>query len=128
MLKDPVRAFAKPLTSDPAIDNEPINVLKREVCSVMADDEPNEPNKNSARPLNRVAAIDIEPVNVLKIDVCLVSVEEVPTEPERSSTRTCPSSKDAEIPIEPVRNLAKPLFSEAAKDSDAVRVLLSPFV
>ena len=114
------------MISDPAIDNAPMTVLKSEKCLVMADDEPMDPIKNSARPLNKEVAMEIEPVRVLKIDVCLVSVEDMPTEPESISTLTCPSIKVAVSPIEPVRNLARPLVSEAARDKEAVRVFASP--
>ena len=116
------------MTSDPAIDSEPVSVLRREACPVRADDEPIEPVKNSARPFKREAVNDIEPINVLKIDICFVSVEDVPSEPERSSTRTCDFDKVAVIPIEPVNDLAKPLFSEATINKVAVRLLASPLV
>ena len=72
-------------------------------CSVITDDAPREPVKNSTRPLNMLAAMPIDPVN----DLPMPLVWEVVTDRE------------------PIRDLAKPLVSEPARDSEPVSVLNS---
>ncbi len=42
--------FAKPLISDPETDNEPVRVLKRDVCPMKIDAGRSESVRNSARP------------------------------------------------------------------------------
>ena len=49
------------MTSEPVRDNEPIKVLKIDLCSVIAEDEPREAMNVSLRPLRSNVVIENEP-------------------------------------------------------------------
>jgi hypothetical protein len=50
-LREPVRLLARPLTSEPARESEPIRILNIELCSVTLEVDPKEPVRPLARPL-----------------------------------------------------------------------------
>jgi hypothetical protein len=100
------RDFARPLVSEPTIDNVPVSVLRRVECSVRLEDEPSEPVKALGKPL--------------------LSDPEIESEPLRDLAR--PLVSETEIESEPDKDFAKPLASEALRPSEAVKALPNPLV
>jgi hypothetical protein len=64
-LVDPDRFLARPLTSEPVRNSEPVNVLKSEAWAVVIELNPRIPVNNSTRPLDPEIARPSEPVNDL---------------------------------------------------------------
>jgi len=95
------RPLAKPLISEPARESEPVSVLVRDTCSVIVEDEPREPVKNSTRPLNTVM---VRPSELL-------------------SGLPMPLVWEAASDSDPVTDLANPLVSRPARENELVSVL-----
>jgi hypothetical protein len=101
---EPDRPLAKPLFSEPARKSEPVSVLVSETCSVIVEDEPREPVRNSTRPLNMVMARPSEPPRDLPI----------------------PLVWEAARDSDPVTDLMNPLVSRPARENEPVSVLKNP--
>jgi hypothetical protein len=100
---EPDKLLVKPLTSEPARDNEPKRVLESEMWSTVFEDKPNEAVRISERPLKRVVAMEIEPVRLRNSEICSIKPEDEPREPDKDP--------------------AKPLVSEPVRSRETARDL-----
>jgi len=96
--------LAKPLISELDRESEPVNVRVNETCSVIVEDEPREPVRNSTRPLNMVVARPSELLRDLPMPLVW--------EPARDN--------------DTVTDLANPLVSRPARENEPVSVLKNP--
>ena len=85
-------------------ESEPVNVRVNETCSVIVEDEPREPVRNSTRPLNMVVARPSELLRDLPMPLVW--------EPARDN--------------DTVTDLANPLVSRPARENEPVSVLKNP--
>ncbi len=88
-LNEPDRFLAKPLTSEPARDNEPVRVLDSEIV----------------RPLKREVAIDSEPLKPLNSEVWSINAEDELREPDRDLAK--PLISEPVRPSEPATVLCR---------------------
>jgi len=96
--------LAKPLISELDRESEPVNVRVNETCSVIIEDEPREPVRNSTRPLKMVMARPREPLRDLPMPLVWESARD----------------------NDPVTDLVNPLVSRPARENEPVSVLKSP--
>src|SRR5436853_2178127 len=79
---EPDRLLAKPLTSEPARENDPVRVLDIEICSTIGEDEHTEQLKIPTQPLCSDVLEERKPDRVLKRDVCSVRANDQRKEPD----------------------------------------------
>src|SRR6266851_265735 len=126
--RDPVKNSTRPLEPELVKPNDPVRVLKSDVCSVKVEETPIEPEKLRGNPLVSELAREIELVRVLKSEMCSAVVEAEPREPDRLLKSEVCSARPADEPTVPVKNSTAPLNRVVPRPSDPASDLPIPLV